>query len=327
MAEQKFELLSDMDELVDFQEKQCNNFPEKIEKKVYITSKNEQKKIEVVEENVDYLNLKKYKKPMLINICKKLGIKKYSKLKKQEVLDLIEKNIKNKTLNPINTEMVEEKSSQNIDNSYKNTKKSFCKGYKNLLFDKIKSNCCKKIKDISHIKTTNGNTQSSERLSIELIENILIDMNLNFTKAGTQQSKDFRNVYKNVKSLGINIEIKKTNNNIIYFNDTLPSVDIYYIIFVTGKVYKNKNKNIPQQIIFINGYDLIKDDFENLMEYKQDIEYLKNKWARKKCNNKANSFNHFSVYPRPTFKTDIKYLLNSQQSFVLGEVEQHSLSE
>jgi hypothetical protein len=205
--------------------------------------------------------------------------------------------------------------------------KSFRKGYCDLFFNQIKNKACEKIKNINNIKTINGNTQSSERISIKLIQDILVDMNLNYTCAGSQQSKDFRNVYKNVKSLGINIEIKKTNETIIYFNDTLPSIDVYYIIFVIGKTYKDSNKNIPPQIIFINGYDLIKDDFDNLMEYKQDIEYLKNKWARKKCNIKANSFNHFSVYPRPTFKTDIKYLLNSPQSFVLKEVEQHSQSE
>ena len=216
--------------------------------------------------------------------------------------------------------------SQYIESIY--NKFSFRKGYKDLLFNQIKSKTCQNIKDISDIKTTNGDTQSSERLSIKLIEDILVDMNLNYTLAGSQQSKDFRNVYKNVKSLCINVEIKKTNSTTIYFNDTLPSTDIYYIIFVTGKEYKkNTINNIQQQIIFINGYDLIKDDLELLMEYKEDIEYLKNKWARKKSNNKANSFKNFSVYPRPTFKTDIKYLLNSPQSFVLGEVEQHYQSE
>ena len=47
-------------------------------------------------------------------------------------------------------------------------------------------------------------------MSIELIENILIDMNLNYTSAGSQQSKDFRNVYKKVNTLSINIEVKKS---------------------------------------------------------------------------------------------------------------------
>ena len=207
-------------------------------------------------------------------------------------------------------------------------KMGFRIGYKNLLFHKIKEKTCQTIKDISNIITVNGNTQIKERLSITYIKDILDNMNLNYTEAGSQQSKDFRNVFKLVKSLSINIEVKKTDSFTILFNDTLPSVDIYYIILFTGKKNnRNPNNNIPQQIIFINGYDLIKDDLELLMEYKEDIEYLKNKWARKKCNNKANSFKHFSVYPRPTFKTDIKYLLNSQQSFVLEGGEQHCQSE
>lgn len=204
---------------------------------------------------------------------------------------------------------------------------SFRKQYKNLLFNQIINETCKQITDLRYLKTIDGNTQISERLSIRLIENILVELNLNYTKAGSQQSKDFRNIYKNVKSLGINIEIKKTNTTTIYFNDTLPSQDIYYIILVTGKQYKNHKKNIPQQIIFINGYQLVKDDLDLLNEYKQDIEYLKNKWGRKKYGSKAKYFKHFSVYPRPTFKTDIRYLLNSPQSFQLKEVEQHSQFE
>jgi len=249
-------------------------------------------------------------------------------------IKIIQRFIKSKIYNKSNTTQIvshmkpckSESESQYIESIYNKLK--FRKGYKNLLFNQIKSKVCQKIKDISHIKTINGDTQSSERLSIKLIEDILVDMNLNYTKAGSQQSKDFRNVYKNVKSLGINVEIKKTNSTTIFFNDTLPSTDIYYIILFTGKKYKrNTINNIQQQIIFINGYDLIKGDLQVLMEYKEDIESLKDKWARKKSNNKANSFNHFSVYPRPTYKTDIKYLLNSPQSFVLGEAEQHYQSE
>lgn len=205
---------------------------------------------------------------------------------------------------------------------------SLRKGYKNLLFNQIKKEIFINIKDISNIVTINGDTQNKERTSIKLIKDVLDNMSLKYIEAGSQQSKDFRNVYKNVKSLSINIEVKKTDSFTIYFNDTLPSIDIYYIILFTGKVYKrNPENNIPQQIIFINGYDLIKDDLKLLLEYNKDIELLKDKWARKKINDKANYFKHFSVYPRPTFKTDIKYLLNSQQSFVLKGVEQHCQSE
>uniref|UniRef100_A0A6C0D0D1 Uncharacterized protein n=1 Tax=viral metagenome TaxID=1070528 RepID=A0A6C0D0D1_9ZZZZ len=204
---------------------------------------------------------------------------------------------------------------------------TFRRGYMNLLFKQIKQRCYE-IKDIRNLITVNGETQNKEKLSIKLIKDVLDGMNLKYTQAGSQQSKDFRNVHRGVKSLSINIEVKKTDNKIIYFNDTLPSCDIYYIIFYTGKKFKRATKNdVQPQIIFINGYDLIKDDLELLNEYKKDIEYMKNKWGRKGTDGNACKFKHFSVYPRPTYKTDITYLLNSEQSVVLEEVAQHCLSE
>ena len=60
-----------------------------------------EEKKEEQEEKVDYENLKKYKKPVLIKICKSLRIKKYSTLKKQGIIDLIQ--------NHINTGVVDEK--------------------------------------------------------------------------------------------------------------------------------------------------------------------------------------------------------------------------
>jgi len=65
---------------------------------------------------------------------------------------------------------------------------------------------------------------------------IFDSMELSYEEAGSQQSKDFRNV----GGIGLNIEIKKTDNPIIYFNDTCPNKDIFYVIFFTGKEYKRK---------------------------------------------------------------------------------------
>ena len=90
-------------------------------------------------------------------------------------------------------------------------------------------------------KTEKGNTQISERIIIQKIGDILDSMGLNYVEAGSQQSKDFRNV----GNIDLNIEVKKTDNTTIYFNDTCPSKDIYYVILFTGKQYKKTpEKNI-----------------------------------------------------------------------------------
>ena len=161
--------------------------------------------------------------------------------------------------------------------------------------------------DINSLKTSNGNTQEKERISITLVSKCLDKLNYSYVEAGSQQSKDFRNIC----DCGLNIEVKKTDQFNVFFNDTCPSTDIFYIIIFTGTNY-TKKQNILPKIIFINGYDLIKDDIYLLYGkggYKEDIEMMKNKWNRKGKKMNACKFKHMSVNPRPTYQTDIKYLL------------------
>lgn len=162
---------------------------------------------------------------------------------------------------------------------------------------------------IQSLKTEKGNTQVKERLSISFIKECLDSLKYTYEEAGSQQSKDFRNI----NNIGFNIEVKKTDGINVYFNDTLPNSDIFYIIIFTGKVYKTK-ENISPKLIFINGYDLCKPDIYYLKEYEKEIEDMRDRWGRKKTNKKANKFKHFSVYPRPTYKTDISYLFDSDYS-------------
>ena len=133
-------------------------------------------------------------------------------------------------------------------------------------------------------------------------------MDLEYECAGSQQPKDFRNVHKQGSNIMINIEIKKTDGLTVCFNDTCPSIDIFYIIIFTGKTFKRK-ADIPPQIIFINGYELLKDDEDLISMYKVDIEYQKNKWGRKKMGSYAKDFKRISVYPRPNYFADISDLL------------------
>lgn len=178
---------------------------------------------------------------------------------------------------------------------------------KDFLFSQIRDLCSSKITSewISTIKTSKGNTQNSERIVIQKIKEVLDELKLTYEEAGSQQSKDFRNV----GGIGLDIEIKKTDNSIIYFNDTCPSPEIYYIIIFTGKTYKKpstKQPNIPGQVLYLNGAEFL-SDCEWLEEFIGELNALKDKYARGE--NKKQLSGIISVYPRPTFKADISSFL------------------
>ena len=119
-------------------------------------------------------------------------------------------------------------------------------------------------------------------------------MGLSYQQAGSQQSKDFRDV----GGIGLNIEIKKTDSSHIFFNDTCPSDDIYYIIIYTGTNYKK---------LFINGEEFLKYTEEWLPKFKLKMEELLNEYARGE--NKKNLGGILEVYPRPTYKANISKLI------------------
>ena len=157
---------------------------------------------------------------------------------------------------------------------------------------------------ISSTKTVKGDTQKCERVVIQKIKEVLDEMTLTYTEASSQQSKDFRNV----GGIGLNLEIKKTDSPSIYFNDTCPAAEIFYMVLFTGKEYKREiEKNIPPQVCYINGAEFLKDAEEWIEEYKVNITALKDKYARGE--NKKKLTGIMSVYPRPTYKADISSFL------------------
>jgi hypothetical protein len=169
------------------------------------------------------------------------------------------------------------------------------------LFERVKNKLNETVNAafIRSTKTEKGNTQISERVVIEKIREVLSSLELTFEEAGSQQSKDFRNV----GGIGLNIEIKKTDNPVIYFNDTCPSKDIYYVVFFTGKEYKRTpEKNIQPTLLYINGEEFIKDS-PWIAEYIAELTALKDKYARGE--NKKRLAGIMEVYPRPTFKANI----------------------
>jgi hypothetical protein len=150
-------------------------------------------------------------------------------------------------------------------------------------------------------KTTAGNTQSVERNVISDVRNILSDLKLTFEEAGSQQSKDFRNVGDEK----LNIEIKKTDGFTVIFNDTCPSPDIYYIILFTGTDYKKKT-NVEPQVLCLNGEVFLKDS-PWLNDYKERIDQLLDMYGRGE--NKKQLGGCISVYPRPNYSANIRHLL------------------
>ena len=181
-------------------------------------------------------------------------------------------------------------------------------GLKRLKLQKIKEEVIRLATpdSISSLKTSEGNTQNSERLSIGIVKQALDNLGYSYKQAGSQQSKDFQNICK----IGINIEVKKSDGFTVYFNDTLPSSNIDYIIMFTGKEYKTKD-NIPPKLIFINGFELVKDDIYEILSFSKEMEAMKNKWCRKTAKNtRANKLKNMSMYVRPTYKTTINHLIN-----------------
>jgi hypothetical protein len=186
------------------------------------------------------------------------------------------------------------------------------------LFEQITSKLDEMVNEefIKSTKTEKGNTQISERVVIEKIREVLTSLELSFEEAGSQQSKDFRNV----GGIGLNVEIKKTDNPVIYFNDTCPNKDIYYVIFFTGKVYKRTpEKNILPKLLYINGEEFIKDS-PWIQEYIDALTALKDKYARGENKKKLSGI--MEVYPRPTFKANISNFLHASKSCELEVVTQ-----
>ena len=173
----------------------------------------------------------------------------------------------------------------------------------------VRDTCKKEITPewIAGQRTEQGNTQSVERKIISRTKEILHSLGLKYSEAGSQQSRDFRNIHHPTNpEINFDLEVKKADSLRIFFNDTCPCEEIEYVIYLTGKTYKKK-ASIPAQLIWVNGVVFLKDVEEWLDDYKRDIEYLKNKYGRGENKKKLGGI--LSVYPRPTYQADISSLI------------------
>lgn len=149
---------------------------------------------------------------------------------------------------------------------------------------------------INSIITKHGNTQNSERIYNYEMEDCLKKLNLSYIKAGSQSPYDFRISVNNSIML---LEVKKTDSLKIFYNDTLPSDNVYYIILYTGKL---KKYSYPS-LIYVNGTELIYGN-EWVFEFQKDLQKLKNKYKRI-------GDDKISVYPRPTYSGSIRKFIEN----------------
>lgn len=154
--------------------------------------------------------------------------------------------------------------------------------------------------NISNLKTSSGNTQNCERYCISIIRSTLEELGYEYNEAGSQQPYDFRVKIQKENNVidTLLLEIKKTDSNCVYFNDTCPSEKAFYIVLFTGKEYKKK-ENILPCLFGINGSEFVKQD-PWIVDYAEELNSLKQKYKSMGV--------RMSVYPRPTYKANIKFL-------------------
>lgn len=203
-------------------------------------------------------------------------------------------NINNNSINDsVDNELCELLNETTLDDIKSNKIKD-----KEEILELIKSNISERFTDdiFKSLKTKSGNTQQPERNYIEIIKSLFNDLELTYTQAGTQQSKDFRNV----NNTGLNIEVKKTDGYKVICNDTCPSEDIEYLIIFTGTT------NFKPQILFINGLKII-EDCDWLSDFQERLNNNKDLFCRGE--NAKNLNGLLEAYLRPTYKFPINTLL------------------
>lgn len=158
---------------------------------------------------------------------------------------------------------------------------------------------------VNLLKTSKGNTQEKERIYIDIMRHTLRTHDIPFEEAPSQQSKDFRNVGE----LGLHIEMKKTDSYSVYFNDTCPTSDMYYIVIFTGKT--TRTVKTPATLVAMRG-DLFTKDSPWIEEYVRALTEIKDRFCRGEAKKRLSGM--MEVYARPTFKADIRDLLMGEGS-------------
>jgi len=187
------------------------------------------------------------------------------------------------------------------------------------LFNQIRQKLTDRLKRdnnlITYLKTVNGNTQSSERKSIQVVKDCLDELGISYELATSQLPNDF----KNVGGLDFQIEIKKTDGFSIKFNDTCPCEKTFYIVFFTGKLYTRK-EDISGQCLFLTSKDFLEDSEEWILKYIEGLNKLRNEFCR--GDNARDLPGGMSVYARPSFTfKNIRNMLGGSKSSIYSDLD------
>lgn len=140
--------------------------------------------------------------------------------------------------------------------------------------------------------TKNGKTQLSGSRAELYVTSVLDNIGWTYNIASSQQPYDIRNV----NDTNLYIDIKKTDNTVIMFNDTLPHPDVWYIIFVVRL----------RRIIVCRGDDLYGTEYENIFICYETIMSLRQSYV--KCGS-------FRMCPRINLSRKVNDIVSTKRVF------------
>lgn len=141
------------------------------------------------------------------------------------------------------------------------------------------------------VPRSSGNTQAVEKNYSDIFASVLNDMNLRYTKAGSQQPIDYTIHHPVLSQEKLLIELKRTSTNKIMCNDTLPTPDVYYII-----IHESKG------IRWCKGDDLLQSIDQNQhQQFREALNHLR-------CKHQKNG--NVTSYARPNYAVCINHLFS-----------------
>lgn len=157
------------------------------------------------------------------------------------------------------------------------------------LFEEICRRFSDRMENSSRIERIKGNTQALERHYNEIFSSVLEEMDLVYTRAGSQQPVDYIVHHPSDPAHDVPIELKRTSSTKIMCNDTYPKEDIYYIIIHEKKGVRG-----------CKGLDLVRlNDPERIRQYSAELEKLRQTFTKE---------GNVAMYARPNFSVCVSHL-------------------
>lgn len=161
------------------------------------------------------------------------------------------------------------------------------------LFERICARFSDRMESSARMERVKGNTQALERHYNEIFSSILDEMDLVYTRAGSQQPVDYIVHHPADPVCDIPIELKRTSGSKIMCNDTYPKQDVYYII-----IHEKRG------VRWCKGIDLVRsDDPDKIIQYSTELDKLRKTFSKN---------GNIAMYARPNFSVCISHLYGEQ---------------